>query len=95
MRNASALLSLSINEGGPFPVLEALASGTPVVSSDTGFVREVISNTNGVLLLKNPALSEITQALIYCIDLKSQKYNRSLLEEDHTWPSFSRKLYLL
>jgi glycosyltransferase involved in cell wall biosynthesis len=50
MRTASTVLSLAENEGGPFPLLEALASGTPIVATDTGFSADLISNLNGVLL---------------------------------------------
>ena len=35
------LLVPSRYEGGPMPVLEALATGTPVISSEVGFVREL------------------------------------------------------
>lgn len=94
MRNASVLLTLSTNEGGPFPILEALASGTPVVSTETGFAQEVVTNSNGVVLKGKPTLDEIRHALLHCLELKRQKYTNSLLEEDHSWTSFARNLYL-
>jgi glycosyltransferase involved in cell wall biosynthesis len=50
MRQASLYVSLAVVEGGPYPVLEALASGTPVVATDTGFCAEFINDTNGILL---------------------------------------------
>jgi hypothetical protein len=37
-RHIDYLLILSDNEGGPLPLLEALAMGVPVISSDVGFV---------------------------------------------------------
>lgn len=40
-RRMDCLLVCSRNEGGPLPVLEALASGVPVVSSDVGFLPEL------------------------------------------------------
>lgn len=40
-RRMDCLLVCSRNEGGPLPVLEALASGVPVISSNVGFVPEL------------------------------------------------------
>lgn len=40
-RRMDCLLVCSRKEGGPLPVIEALASGVPVVSSDVGFVPEL------------------------------------------------------
>lgn len=39
-RRIDYLLILSDNEGGPLPLLEALAMGVPVISSDVGFVSD-------------------------------------------------------
>lgn len=39
-RHIDYLLILSDNEGGPLPLLEALAMGVPVISSDVGFVSD-------------------------------------------------------
>lgn len=39
-REIDYLLILSDNEGGPIPLLEALAMGVPVISSDVGFAKE-------------------------------------------------------
>ncbi len=39
-RSIDYLLILSDNEGGPVPLLEALAMGVPVISSDVGFVSD-------------------------------------------------------
>jgi glycosyltransferase involved in cell wall biosynthesis len=40
----------SSNEGIPFVLLEAFASGKPVVASDVGAIREVLDDSNGVLI---------------------------------------------
>ena len=63
MREASALLSVATNEGGPFPVLEALASGTPVVATPTGFCPELVSEGRGCLLTPNPDINEVQEAI--------------------------------
>ncbi len=95
MRNASLSLSLSKNEGGPFPLLEALASGTPVVCSRTGFASEVVLNESGVVLSADPSLKEITSAMKEAIRIKQKVYSQNLLPPGHDWPSFAQTLYML
>ena len=95
MRNASALVTLSKNEGGPFPVLEALASGTPVLATDTGFCREIINQNCGVILDKSSTLDEISKALDAVLKLKKDVYLSSLLPNDYSWEIFAERLYLL
>jgi len=43
MRDASVFLSNSWFVGGPFPVLEALASGMPALATNTGFALDLIN----------------------------------------------------
>lgn len=93
IRDASTLLSLSSNEGGPFPVIEALASGTPVIASQTGFCGEFINSGNGKLLSKNPTISEIRSALIAAINLKESVASTDLLAGRLTWKDFGQILY--
>lgn len=50
MRDATVFLSLSKLEGGPYPLIEAMASGTFVVSTSVGFAPDLINPSNGVLL---------------------------------------------
>ena len=50
LREARALISVSQIEGGPISILEALASGTPVITTDTGFVADIIDSTNGIIV---------------------------------------------
>jgi len=94
MRSASLLLSLALNEGGPFPILEALASGTPVVCSRTGFATEVVSKDSGFVLSKDPSLEEIADAIWRGIQLKQRVFMRNLLPMGHDWKSFAKTLYL-
>ena len=93
IRDASALLSVSSNEGGPFPVIEALASGTPVIATQTGFCGEFINSENGKLLSKNPTISEIHSSLIAGINLKESVACTDLLAGRLTWKDFGEMLY--
>lgn len=94
MREARLLLSLSLNEGGPFPVLEALASGTPVVCTNTGFAPELVLEDSGVVLSNSPSIHQISQALKVGIALKENNWARNLLPIGHDWETFGRALYL-
>jgi glycosyltransferase involved in cell wall biosynthesis len=94
MREAHTLLSLSRNEGGPFPVLEALASGTPVVATNTGFCKEIIDDGNGVLLNSSSTPYEIGLAIKHSMTLKQRLYWKSILPSGHTWEDFAERLYI-
>ena len=93
MRSAQALLTLADNEGGPFPVLEALGSGTPVVATPTGFCPDLVNHSNGVLLPNHPKLLEIVEALQYAISIKELVYNIDLLAGNFSWAHLGGLLY--
>ena len=60
MKNASALVIPSLNEGFNFPLLEALAAGCPVLSSDIPVSKEI--GANHATYFSNNA-----QSLLECI----------------------------
>lgn len=94
IREASCLLTLAILEGGPYPTLEALASGTPVVATDTGWNSEVINDSNGFIVSHTFELSQIRIALIDALSLKIHVINSDLLPQDFNWGRIGRALYL-
>jgi glycosyltransferase involved in cell wall biosynthesis len=57
-------LSLSDLEGGPIPILEALASGCRVITTDTGWAQDVAKISNSVLILPvDPSEEEVKKSL--------------------------------
>ncbi len=63
-RSAAALVLPSLDEGFGFPVLEALASGTPVLCSDIPALREVGADQAAYFDLRRPdQLLELLAAL--------------------------------
>jgi teichuronic acid biosynthesis glycosyltransferase TuaC len=50
INNASVLVLTSYNEGSPNIIKESMACNIPIVSTDVGDVKEVISNTKGCYL---------------------------------------------
>lgn len=85
MRQASLYVSLAVLEGGPYPVLEALVSGTPVVATDTGFCAEFINNTNGILLPNPVELGQVQESILDGLKLKEFTWDRDLLEGKWKW----------
>ena len=93
VREASAYLSLSELEGGPFPTLESLASGTPVVVTDTGWNKELVKSGFGTVLSQKFTINEVITAINEAIKLKPQVCSLDLLKGEFTWKSLGQKLY--
>jgi len=92
-RNASALLTLSALEGGPIPVLQALASGTPVLSSDVGFVREVVTDGFGRVINLDLTIREISVLLKEVASMKKIVSTQDGLEGKFSWQELGQKLF--
>lgn len=84
MRQAHCYLSLSELEGGPYGTIEALASGTPVVCTPTGWNCEIVNSSNGVIVDFDASFQSIRESIDTAFKLKSEVYNRNLLK-----PSFN------
>lgn len=93
MREASTFLSISWVEGGPFPILEALASGTPVVSTITGFAPDLINKRNGRLIENPYDFSSLREHIRDCLRLKMQVASNNLLPLDLSWKTLSQHFY--
>lgn len=93
MRKASVCLVLSKHEGGPFTILEALASGTPVVSTDVGFAKEHIDSTSGIILSGEPSLDVIRNGLDLAFTLKPKTSGTDLLRGKFTWLEYGELLF--
>ena len=93
MRNAHVYLSLANLEGGPYTTLEALASGTPVVATDTGFNSDFLNSSNGVLLPIDVDVFQVEQAINQAFALKEKIGHLDLLFGNFTWSQLAYKLY--
>lgn len=87
------LLSVSLLEGGPIPVLEALLAGTPVCATPTGWCAEVIHDgINGKILTDRPSAQEVREAILKCAHLKSHKAKISSGAQKYDWGHYTRSL---
>ena len=92
-RNASVLCNLSFLEGGPIPILQALASGTPVLSSDVGFVGEVVKEGFGRVIDLGLSIQEISTHLREVALTKESVSTMDGLEGKYSWEELGQKLF--
>lgn len=71
-------INVSVTEGTPVAVMEAISCGIPVIATDVGGNPEIVSKRNGILLGANPTPDEVAEALIQMID--NPKMTRRLRE---------------
>jgi glycosyltransferase involved in cell wall biosynthesis len=93
MRNASCYLTLSTIEGGPYGTIEALASGTPVVCTPTGWNPEVVNTGNGVIVGYDASVTEIRVAISRAFELKRSSVKPSLEHKGFTWEKQAQVLF--
>ena len=67
MQNSSALVLFSRFENLPCVILEALCCGLPVISTDVGGIKEVVNESNGILI-ESEDEDALKNALKYVID---------------------------
>jgi glycosyltransferase involved in cell wall biosynthesis len=93
-RGASALISVADNEGGPMAILEALASGTPVIATNTGFAKDLITHENGFIISEDLDREGWRNRLVELLKMKDAVYNKDLLEGKFTWSKLGADFYL-
>jgi glycosyltransferase involved in cell wall biosynthesis len=93
LRGASALISVAQNEGGPISILEALASGTPVIATDTGFAKDLIKLNTGVLISEDLDLNGWRSRLNELIEIKKKVQGLDLLGGKFSWEKLGADFY--
>lgn len=79
IRNAVALLYLSLYEGFGLPVIEAIEHGVPVIASDRTSIPEVLEGTIGCFPLEKP--EAIEKAIIELVTIPEERRRWQLLQQ--------------
>jgi glycosyltransferase involved in cell wall biosynthesis len=61
--SVDVLLNLSISEGIPVSMMEAISFGIPLIGTNVGGVSEIINSNTGLLLNDNPTIQIVVEAL--------------------------------
>jgi glycosyltransferase involved in cell wall biosynthesis len=92
MNAADVLVLASEREGSPNVVLEALASGTPVVTSDVGDVRRLINSSNGVLMSSNPTREDVADAIAAVLEHRWDRHRIRETVASQTWRAVGERV---
>jgi glycosyltransferase involved in cell wall biosynthesis len=93
LRNACALIIVSINEGGPIALLESLSCGTPVISTPAGFAQDILNPDRGVVISLNSSIFEWREFFNQMRALKEKSRYSDLLNDEYTWQALGKHLY--
>ncbi len=93
IREASVFVSLSKLEGGPFSILEALASGTPVVATDVGIAREFLNGENGFVIPLDYKPEDLRDRILESQQLKKKTTGMDLLEGKFSWDDYGNVIF--
>ena len=78
----SCFLSLSTNEGLPVSMMEAMAFGIPIVSTNVGGCSEIVNENTGVLLPDNYTDQDVIDAIKLCAEKFSSYEARKRIQDE-------------
>ena len=79
------LLNVSSSEGLPVSMMEAASYGIPIIGTDVGGVREIISEKNGILINRDFTIKELANILIKFSKFDNKKINNMRFESRKIW----------
>lgn len=84
----------SKNEGTPNPVLESMASGVPIVSTDVGIVRDALGEKQKEFILKERTKEDLKAKLVELLEHKEKfkELSEENLEQREDW-TWEKKCY--
>ena len=86
------IVSPSLIEGGPIPLIEAMMCGVIPVASDTGFAKDIIKHgENGFIFKLDQDISEITT---YIKESLKIEYNSAESSLKYSWDNFAKNIFI-
>ena len=81
-------MNVSVSEGTPVSIMEAISCGVPVIATAVGGNQEIVLEKNGLLLSPNPSPQEIANVILEFIDHRQEiqskrKESRDLWKEKY------------
>jgi glycosyltransferase involved in cell wall biosynthesis len=73
--NPSLFINLSLTEGVPVSIMEALSFGIPVIASNVGGVSEIVNNSNGYLMNKSLEVNDVVKIISKHCQLTTDERN--------------------
>jgi glycosyltransferase involved in cell wall biosynthesis len=96
-------INVSVSEGVPVSIMEAMSYSVPVIATDVGGNGEIVNNFNGLLISSNPSIIEIADSVCKFASMQSEdissyrKCARSTFinyyNSDINYPNFYKELY--
>ena len=83
--NVDVFINVSVTEGLPVSIMEAMSFGVPVIATSVGGTPEIVDKSNGVLLSENPSIDEIANAIIKMCNLSDSEYKIYRENAYNTW----------
>lgn len=93
MREARLFLSLSTLEGGPISILEALASGTPVVATDTGIARDVVKSSCGSVIPLDFNINDLRAEIKRWMEYSYMNEAKDFLNGENNFNDYANEIF--
>lgn len=61
--SVDAFINVSLHEGLPLSIMEAMSYGIPCIATSVGATSEIVNNMNGILLNKNFSLNKLVKSI--------------------------------
>ena len=94
MREAGVFLTLSTLEGGPISILESLASGTPVIATDTGIARDVVKSDNGKVIPLNFDMNDLRDEIKKWLEYSNMNQPIDFLNGKNNFINYADEIFI-